>query len=138
MKNNKGFTLIEIIASVTILGIISVISIVAYSNYLKQTKQKSYNTMAKSAASAAGEYVMDNMGVESVTLEELVEKQYLEPPMDPENKDEKCTGKVDITYVHNVTGLEEETYDVTICCALYTYQYHFPGGTKTKLTKCSE
>ena len=137
MKNNKGFTLVEILASVTILGIISVISIVAYSSYLKTTRQKAYDAMAKSASSAAGEYIMDYVGTESVTLQELVEGQYLEPPMDPSNKDAQCTGKVDITYVSNAIGLDEETFDVTICCALNNYKYHFPGGTKTKLSTCS-
>ena len=47
MKNNKGFTLIEILAAVTILAIISTISVVAVTRYVEKTKVKSYETMYK-------------------------------------------------------------------------------------------
>ena len=44
MKNNKGFTLLEMIAVIVILGIIVVISGVSVINYIDDSKQKTYKS----------------------------------------------------------------------------------------------
>ena len=137
MKNNKGYSLIELLAVVVILGIISILTIVGYTNYIRYSKQRSYDMMAKSAAEAAEEYSMDNIGLDTVTLGELTEEQYLERPEDPGSKGKVCTGKVKITYKSNTTGLDTQEYDVSICCANYKYRYHFPGGNKTAISSCN-
>lgn len=137
--NNKGFTLVEILAVIVIISIIAVISVLAYSKYLESSRQKAYDTMAKSAANAAAEYAMDHLGTETVTLKELTDEEYLEFPTDPSHKGGACTGKVEIKEnvdaLKNPDGLDTENYDVTICCSSYSYLYHFPGGTK-ELTTC--
>ena len=132
--NNKGFSLVELLAVVTIISIIAIIGVVAYTKNIDYTRKKAYDTMAKSAANAAAEYTMDNLGVTSVTLAELTAEQYLEFPTDPASKGKACTGKVVITYVTNTNALDTEEYDVTICCSTYKAKYHFPGGTKTTAT----
>ena len=68
--NKKGFTLIEILAAVTILGILSVLAIGWYTNYLEYSKKNSYKTMAKSISTAAEEDVMDNPGAATKTFGE--------------------------------------------------------------------
>ena len=133
--NNKGFTLIEILAAVVIVAILSIVSVVGYSKYIDYSRKKAYDTMAKSASEAASEYSMDYIGITSVTLKELYQEQYLEYPTDPLNNSKMCTGKVDITHIANYDGLDTEEYDVTICCSNFSYIYHFPGGSKT-LTTC--
>lgn len=40
IKNKKGFTLVELIAVVTILGVICMIAIPSYNNYIKKAKDK--------------------------------------------------------------------------------------------------
>ena len=133
--NNKGFTLIEILAAIVILAILTIASIVGYTKYIDYSRKKAYDTMAKSASEAASEYSMDYIGITSVTLKELYQEQYLEYPTDPLNNSKMCTGKVDITHISNYDGLDTEEYDVTICCANFSYIYHFPGGSK-ELTTC--
>ena len=64
MKNNKGFTLIEILAAITILAIISTISVVAVTRYVEKTKVKSYETIVQSVCDAANNYII-NEGLES-------------------------------------------------------------------------
>lgn len=133
--NNKGFTLIEIMSVVVIIGIIAITAVVAYNKYLNDTRKKAYDTMAKSAANAASEYAMDNIGIRRVTLKELYEKEYLEYPQDPSDKGRMCNGKVEIKNTENYDGLDTEKYDVTICCSNFSYIYHFPGGSR-QLTTC--
>ena len=40
IKNKKGFTLVELIAVITILGVICMIAIPSYNNYIKKAKEK--------------------------------------------------------------------------------------------------
>ena len=134
MKNNKGFTLIEILATIVILGILSVAAVVGYSKYLQNARQKAYDVMAKSATDATAEYSMEHTGVSMVTFSELTKGDYLEYPSDPSNKANACTGIVTIAHNNgNVYSLDEDEYFVTICCANYSYSYHFPGGSKEKV-----
>ena len=130
MKNNKGFTLVEILAVVVILSIIAVTAVVAYNKYLNDTRNKDYDFMAKSAAHAASEYAMDHIGIRKVTFKELYEGEYLEYPQDPLDKGRMCNGTVEIKNTENYDGLDTEKYDVTVCCANFSYKYHFPGGSK--------
>lgn len=58
--NKKGFTIIEILAAVTIMGILTMLAIGALTTYLKQSRMKAYDIMAKSASNAAEEYIMDS------------------------------------------------------------------------------
>ena len=53
--NRKGFTLVEILATITLLGILTVMGIVGYTRYVDYAKNKSYKFMAKSIATAAEE-----------------------------------------------------------------------------------
>ena len=138
MKNNKGFTLVELLATVLILGILSVAALIAYTSYLTSTRNKAYDTMARSAANAASEYGMDYYGVDSVTFKELYEDQYLEYPQDPSSSGKMCTGKVYIHRNENIDAIETEEYDVIVCCANFSYKYHFPGGKKTKVKTVSK
>ena len=47
MKNNKGFTLIEVLAVIVLLGIIMSVAIVAISGYVEESKLKAYVNIAK-------------------------------------------------------------------------------------------
>lgn len=58
--NNKGFTLIELIATIALLAIISVISMVSISNALEESKIKNCENLLSSIKSSAKEYVSDN------------------------------------------------------------------------------
>ena len=138
--NNKGFSLVELLAVIVIVSILAILGIVGYTRYIDYTKQKAYDTMASSAKNAAAEYTMDYIGIDSVTLEELTENEYMEFPTDPSSKGTACKGKVDITYNESDEGLDTEDYEVYICCANYTYKYEYKYNLdnvkKTKLNTC--
>lgn len=134
MRNNKGFTLVELLSTIVIVSIIAITGVVAYTSYIQNTRNKAYDMMAQSAANAASEYAIDYPGIESVTFKELTEEEYLEYPADPANSSRMCLGRVDITNITTeVNILEVAEYDVVVCCSNFNYKYHFPGGKKTKL-----
>ena len=57
--NNKGFTLLEIILVVAILGVITLIVVPSVSSILNKNKNDQYENLKKSIISAAKMYVSD-------------------------------------------------------------------------------
>ena len=140
--NNKGFTLIEILAAVTILSILTLLSFTAFAKYGDWTRKKAYDTMAKSASTAAEQYIMDfsaavvpedeALRAESydrgVKLKTLVDKGYLNNVTDPKDKSKDCDGKVVIGYSRGevskkVKALDKYMYVVYLCCDTYKARY---------------
>ena len=59
-RRNKGFTLIELIATIALLSIIVVISFVSINKVLDQSKTNDCNSLVSSIKSSAKDYVSDN------------------------------------------------------------------------------
>lgn len=140
MKNNKGFSLVELLAVVVILGILSGVAVIAYSRYSDRAKVQAFDTLASSAASAAEEYIFDHPGADEVSLADLVEQQYLENIKDAGDKSKDCSGKVKITSPEESGDgetLDEYKYEVYLCCTLYNYKYTYPGKSKEVIEGCS-
>jgi len=56
MKTNNGFSLIEVIVVVVIVGILSAIAIPIYSGFVNDAKQEAVDNLAETAAAAANTY----------------------------------------------------------------------------------
>ncbi len=56
MSGPKGFTLIEVIVVVIVVGILSLVSIKLYSGYITETRQETVNNLAETAATAANAF----------------------------------------------------------------------------------
>ncbi len=60
LKNKKGFTLVEILATVTILGILMGVAIFAVSGIIENGKEEHYNTAEDNLAMAGQSYAQQN------------------------------------------------------------------------------
>lgn len=90
LKDKKGFTLVELLATVTILGILSVIGIVSVSGLLQKGRDEHYKTAEKQMIQAAQSYAQQNRGalpkiiytdtnqvVSQIKLSTLVDSKYI-------------------------------------------------------------
>ena len=107
-KNNKGFTLIEILAAVVILGIISTVAVPAVYKYVTKTRNFSYDNMYKTVFDAVKNYRIDNSD-DSATytkddINNFVELNYLDPLIDPVDKSKTCSAEVYVTKYFNDNG----------------------------------
>lgn len=86
--NRKGFTLIELIAVITILGIIAIITVPIMYNSIKNAKEKMYEEQKLRIVDVAKKYALENESVirtdleenytQVITLTELKNNNYLE------------------------------------------------------------
>ena len=88
--NKKGFTLVELLATIVLLSIISVISYVSISSVIKKNKVNNCRNLIKSIEGASREYVSDNRynftnrDDKVITAEDLFRGNYLKNEiMDP-------------------------------------------------------
>lgn len=58
-KSQKGFTLVELVVVIAIIGVLAAILVPSMLNYVKKSRLKTANSNAKTAYNAASEYVAD-------------------------------------------------------------------------------
>lgn len=131
-KNNKGFTLIEILAAVVILGIISTIAVPAVYKYVTKTKDFSYENMYKTVYDAVKNYRIDTnddsvKGRTAPTytkndINGFVELNYLDPLIDPADRSKKCSAEVYVFDCNNEdkTVLRDHVYSVQLTCSAHS------------------
>ena len=85
--NNKGFTLVELLATIVILGIISTIAVVSIDKMLDHSKEVECDSILQSITNAAKEYVSDyrytfeDLENPEITVAELTQLGYLTKTM---------------------------------------------------------
>lgn len=90
LKNKKGFTLIEILAAVMILGILTAIAIVSVTKIIEKAKKEHYITVENNVISSAQSYAQQNRSVlpkaigqtTKVKLKILTENKYINEVLD--------------------------------------------------------
>lgn len=70
MKNKKGFTLLELLAVLIILGILMVLAYMGVSRYIRQTNDALYEDYEKNISTGATNYLIDHTGSVPVEPEE--------------------------------------------------------------------
>ncbi len=78
VKNEKGLTLIELLAVIVILAIISAIAVPAIGNIIENSRYNAVKADAINVLNAANLYFTDEPNETSVTVEELKNDKYLD------------------------------------------------------------
>lgn len=128
--NNKGFSLIEILAVVAIMGIMSGLAVAAYTGYQDKVKSDSYQAMESSAHAAAQNYIQQYGIVvpsdgtpRTITVDTLVNSGLLSKLEDPNVKGGNCHAGSYVKVIKEKSEgnkLETYTYIVVIKCRDYT------------------
>ncbi|MCG3089255.1 type IV pilin protein [Sporosarcina cyprini] len=78
LKNEKGLTLVELLAVIVILGIIAAIAVPSIGSIIEKSRVNAAVADAQNALAAANLYFVENQDEPSVTLEELKDNKFLQ------------------------------------------------------------
>lgn len=123
--NKKGFTLVELLAVITIMGIIMSVAVGAVFIHLQNSRVQAMETIASSSYDGAVMYMMDNNIMLNkgetfkIGIIELYEDGRIDRPGDPYNTKAECDGKVVVQNktTSSTTGLEDYRYTITVNCS---------------------
>lgn len=114
----KGFTVIELLATIIVLGIISTIGVVVFDNIVHNMRIKAFETQKESIILSAQKWISDKRGTENypntfpyqLTLEELLKEEYIEKNIC--NQEERLT----IDYRNSYVEIKEnnKTYEYNL------------------------
>ena len=93
--NNKGFTLVEIIAVVAVMGVLSGTAVVGVSSSIKKSHDEYCTSIVDMMTLAGRDYFQDNRSKlplsiekeESVSLKDLIDQKYIDPIKDYDDND---------------------------------------------------
>ena len=125
IKNRSGFTMIELLATITILGILMAVAIGAVSWILDLNEKRYYSTLEKNVALAAESYYADYRASlpkavgqsRKLLLKTLVEQKYLPDVLDYGKGD--CTASSESYVVVTKYSKKDYLYNVYFDCPAY-------------------
>ena len=119
MKNNKGFTLIEMLGTVVILGIIGTIAVTAVTKYLVSSRKEAYkmlqDALYEAVSNCASESNCNLSNDTTMTVSDLKNKGYLDSFKNPKNSSKECDGSVVVKIVESSGSGKIKNYSSSNC-----------------------
>lgn len=115
--NKKGFTMVELLATIVVLSILSVIGIASMNKYVQQSKVRSYKLISESVYEATMNCIIQgkcsaptSIGSKTTyTISELKTLEYLKKVENPGKKNSECDGSVNI-FIASASSSEYQNY----------------------------
>lgn len=128
MKNEKGFTMIELLATITILGVLSTLAVVSMNSVTKHAKNATYQEFEETLKDSTANYLLYNTGLipdvggsYKVMASKLTSEGYLDNLTDPQNKTANCNNNSYVIVKRNsdVDFNMDLEYKVCLVCSKY-------------------
>ena len=121
MKKNKGFTMIELLATIIILALLVTLGIISIRSILDRGDDSYYKSQEDMLILAGREYFADHRSelpkkvgdTASVTLETLIDEKYIDPIKD--DKDNPCNHEKSNVTVQKITDRDYQYYGILKC-----------------------
>ena len=143
MKNSKGFTLVELIAVITVLAIVALITVPAVNNAVKKSQERALKAQEDAIIESAKKYALENIeilpkidsGQKIIYVGDLVEEGYLDNiPLNPiTNK--KMSDCITVTYIESK---DKYTYTYGECNINEMVTNTYPSGDRMIIISDSE
>lgn len=108
--NKKGFTLIELIAVIILIGALLTVAVPGMINLVENRKEKLYNSTVKEIKKVASQYIASHPEIISdnftIEISTLCTDKYLSCPIINPITGEEMNGHVAITFSDNIYNYE--------------------------------
>ena len=137
MKNNNGFTLVELLAVIVILSILITLAYTGVSKYLKETRNTTYKDFEKSITVGAENYLIEHSiyipkegETVKIDVSKLIDEGYVDELIDPMDSSKTCSDEsyVIITRKNNVSYNMDISYEACLKCINYESSACSNGG----------
>lgn len=121
--NNKGLTLIELLAVILIIGLLSGVALLSYNVFIDRASERVYKSYEDTMKAHAEMYLIDNsndipMIGNSINLS--ITSLGIDPINNPDDSNDKCLNSyVNVTRDENKEGNINLTYKVCLKCNSY-------------------
>lgn len=128
MKNKKGFTIIELLATIAIMGVLSTLAVVSMNSVTKHAKNATYQEFEETLKDSTANYLLYNTGLipdvggsYKVMASKLTSEGYLDNLTDPQNKTANCNNSSYVIVKRNsdVDFNMDLDYKVCLVCSKY-------------------
>ena len=123
----KGFTLVELLVIVVVLGIISTLVLPQVGKSIKKVKEEQYRRIINSIENSAKSYYSENQGKLKISVEELQQNKYLSSNIKNPITDEYINGCVRVG--KDSDGTNTYTYIENCTANTVTLTVNLNGGT---------
>lgn len=131
--NKKGFTIVELLAVIAIIGILSTVAVFSYNGIIEKSRRDALKDNEKSLKAAAEdllvhcasslnspdycETIPEGDEILRIDLDNLVAGKFINRIVDPSNASNYCTGYVDVS--NKNSGKTNLEYKVCLKCGHY-------------------
>ena len=121
--NRKGFTMVELLVTIIILGLLTTLVITSITSILNKSHEEYYNSQENMLVLAGRDYFADYRSklpkevgeTSSVTVETLINEKYIDPVKD--RNENNCNFKKSSVTVQKITDKDYQYYVTLICDA---------------------
>ena len=120
--NNKGFTLMELLGTIAIIGILTYLAVAGVTRYIDKGKKETYANHEKTLKRAAQNYMMDHLdSTGRINASTLKNEGYLDNLEDPKGHTSCIADTFVVVQANQAANSFNTSYTYTIClkCANY-------------------
>ena len=115
-----GYTLIELLAVIVILGVVGGAAIFSYTQYSKHARDKAYENLEETLFEGAQNYYMDHIDKlvsgASIDSNTLINGNYIDKLADPGDNNGSCNGSVRLEENAGSFDIADYKYYVSLQC----------------------
>ena len=139
MEDKKGFTLVELLAVIVVIGILALVVVPSVTGYVTNTRTETYKAHEKAMMEAAKSYTVECIqngiycGIPKsgdqteVYLKDLIAGEYITKLQDPSNKSKECDPNRSYVIISNTGGKTGDSYKYESCLYCTTYSTNNPN-----------
>ena len=123
MKNNKGFTMVELLTTIIIIGFVAGIGMALYSSVINSSTKRVYEAYEKTMRAETMQYIINNPEIaprDGYPRRYYLNQLEIDPINNPKNKDDLCENSyVLVSREDTAEGVSDYKYLVCLICEDY-------------------